>query len=58
MAVVEGFQTVTLPIRTGDMLRFDAIEVKLNGVRAKTKPSRPRYSTVLIWPFALLGWKL
>ena len=34
------------------MLRFEAIEVKLNGVSEKTKPSRARYSKRLMMPFS------
>ncbi len=34
MAVVDGFQMVTLPIRAGATFRFSAMEVKLNGVMA------------------------
>ena len=56
MDVVEGFHTTVLPIRAGDIERFDAMEVKLNGVSAKMKPSRGRYSTLLIWLGPLLGW--
>jgi len=44
MAVEAGFQMVVLPIMTGAMFRFEAIEVKLNGLTASTKPSRALYS--------------
>jgi hypothetical protein len=37
-----GFQMTTLPIRAGAVGRLPAIEVKLNGVIAYTKPSRGR----------------
>ena len=39
-----GFQTTVLPISAGADGRFPAIDVKLNGVTAKTNPSRARYS--------------
>ena len=42
MAVVEGFHTATLPIIAGPIFRLLAMEVKLNGVREKTKPSKAR----------------
>ena len=43
-AVEAGFQTTVLPISATEVGRLPAIEVKLNGVTAKTKPSRGRYS--------------
>src|SRR5213596_3642327 len=45
IALDAGFQTTVLPIRAGAVGRLAAIEVKLNGVTAYTKPSRPRYSS-------------
>ena len=39
-----GFQTTTFPISAGELVRFAAIAVKLNGETAKTKPSSGRYS--------------
>ena len=42
MAVVLGFQMHTLPISTGERHRLLAMEVKLNGVMANTKPSMGR----------------
>src|SRR5215510_10780920 len=42
--VGEGFHTATLPSRAGAVGRLPAIEVKLNGVIARTKPSSGRYS--------------
>jgi hypothetical protein len=38
----DGFHTTTLPIIAGAVGRFPAIAVKLNGVTARTKPSRGR----------------
>lgn len=43
----EGFQRRTFPTRAGAPTRFPPMAVKLNGVTAKTKPSRARYSTRL-----------
>jgi hypothetical protein len=40
-----GFHSTALPINAGAVGRLPAIEAKLNGVTAKTKPSRARYST-------------
>ncbi len=40
-----GFHKTVLPIRAGAVGRLPAIEAKLKGVTAKTKPSRARYST-------------
>ena len=42
--VGDGFQITTLPSRAGAVGRLAAIEVKLNGVIARTKPSSGRYS--------------
>src|SRR4029453_6402839 len=42
--VVAGFHTTVLPIRAGAVGRLPAIEVKLNGVIARTKPSSGRWS--------------
>src|SRR5690348_17071099 len=42
--VGDGFHTTTLPSRAGAVGRLPAIEVKLNGVIARTKPSSGRYS--------------
>ena len=42
---LEGFQTTVLPISAGAVGRLPPIDVKLNGVTAYTKPSRPRYSS-------------
>ena len=39
-----GFHTIALPIKAGELVRFAAIAVKLNGDTAKTNPSRGRYS--------------
>ena len=39
-----GFQTTVFPISAGELVRFAAIAVKLNGETAKTKPSSGRYS--------------
>src|SRR5215831_11862832 len=44
IALDAGFHTTVLPISAGAVGRFAAIEVKLNGVTAKTKPSSGRYS--------------
>ena len=43
-AVVAGFQRTVFPIIAGAVGKFPPIDVKLNGVTANTKPSRPRYS--------------
>src|SRR5207302_6926493 len=43
-AVEAGFQTTVLPISAADVGRLPAIEVKLKGVTANTKPSSGRYS--------------
>jgi len=56
VAVDEGFQMVVLPISTGVMLRFEAMDVKLNGVTASTKPSSGRYSVESMTPAPSLGW--
>ncbi len=44
MAVLEGFHTATLPSMAGAAGRLPAMEVKLKGVRANTKPSSGRNS--------------
>ena len=40
----------------GAVGRFAAIEVKLKGVTAKTKPSSGRYSSRFHWPGGERGW--
>ena len=40
---------------TGVMQRFDAIDVKLNGVTASTKPSKGRYSVWFSCPAPSFG---
>ena len=40
-----GFQSTVLPISAGAVGRLPAMEAKLKGVTAKTKPSSARYST-------------
>jgi hypothetical protein len=40
-----GFHNTVLPMSAGAVGRFPAIEAKLKGVTANTKPSRARYST-------------
>ena len=42
--VVAGFQTTVLPMSAGAVGRLPAIEVKLKGVMASTKPSSGRES--------------
>src|SRR3990172_2779514 len=42
-------------MRAGAVGRFAAMEVKLNGVTAKTKPSRGRYSSLFQTPGAERG---
>ena len=37
-----GFHRTTLPIKAGAVGRLPAMDVKLNGVTAKTKPSKGR----------------
>ena len=44
ICVFDGFQTTVLPIKAGADGRLPAIAVKLKGVRANTKPSKPRCS--------------
>ena len=44
-AVDAGFQTTVFPISAGLVGRLPAIDVKLKGVTAKTKPSSGRYSS-------------
>jgi hypothetical protein len=44
-----------LPIRAADVGRLPAIDVKLNGVTAKTKPSSGRYSIRFQVPDAETG---
>ena len=41
-AELAGFQTTVLPIKAGAVGRLPPMAVKLNGVTAKTKPSRGR----------------
>ncbi len=53
--VTEGFQTTTLPISAGANGRLPAIEVKLNGVIAVTKPSSGRWSIRFQVPAAERG---
>src|SRR5574338_576463 len=45
MALEAGFQRTVLPISAAEVGRFAAMEVKLKGVTAKTKPSSGRYWT-------------
>src|SRR5689334_18168334 len=40
-----GFHSTVFPMSAGAVGRFAAIDVKLKGVTAKTKPSSGRYST-------------
>ena len=54
--MLAGFQTVVFPISATDMLRFEAMAVKLNGLIAKTNPSSGRYSIRLSWSAAERGW--
>jgi len=42
MLVEAGFQTTVSPIIAGAVGRLPAMDVKLNGVTAKTNPSRGR----------------
>ena len=44
--MLEGFHTLTLPMRVGVRLRFPPMAVKLKGVTAAMNPSRPRCSTL------------
>ena len=53
--VSAGFHTATLPISAGAVGRLAAIDVKLNGETAKTKPSRGRSSTWFHWPSGDVG---
>ena len=55
-AVVAGFQRTVLPHRAGAVGRFPAMEVKLKGVTAKTKPSRGRSSRRFQVPVGEWGW--
>ena len=45
-----GFHSATLPSMAGAVGRLAAMEVKLKGVTAKTKPSSGRCSTRFHWP--------
>ena len=45
-----GLNYATLPRNTGAQLKLAAIEVKLNGVTAKTKPSNALYSVLFFIP--------
>ena len=45
-----GLNNATLPNKAGAQDKFAAIEVKLNGVTAKTKPSRDLYSVLFFIP--------
>ncbi len=51
-----GFQTTVLPIIAGEVGRLPAMEVKLKGVTAKTKPSSGRYSMRFQTPGLEVGW--
>ncbi len=42
MAVEAGLRTTVLPMIAGAVGRFTPMEVKLNGVTARTKPSSGR----------------
>ena len=50
-----GFQTTVFPISAGELVRFAAIAVKLNGETAKTKPSSGRYSSRFQTPCEEIG---
>src|SRR5262245_20081083 len=50
-----GFHSTVLPISAGAVGRFPAIDVKLKGVTANTKPSSARYSRRFHCPGALHG---
>jgi hypothetical protein len=50
-----GFQTTVFPISAGEVVRFAPIAVKLNGLMAKTKPSRGRYSNRFQTPVEEMG---
>ena len=52
----DGFHTTVLPISAGMVGRLPPIAVKLNGVMARTKPSRPRWSRKLNSPAGDAGW--
>ncbi len=54
-ALEAGFQTTVLPARAGLVGRLPAIEVKLKGVIASTKPSSGRYSIRFQTPGADCG---
>jgi hypothetical protein len=54
--LAEGFHTTTLPMSAGAVGRLPAMEVKLNGVTASTKPSRGRWSTRFQTPGEEMGW--
>ena len=51
-----GFHSTVLPISAGEVGRLAPIEVKLNGVTAKTNPSRARYSVRFHIPGDEIGW--
>ena len=54
--VVAGFHTTVLPISAGAVGRLPAIDVKLNGVIASTKPSSARSSMRFQTPGGEIGW--
>ena len=55
VCVGDGFQRTVLPSSAGAVGRLAAMEVKLNGVTANTKPSRGRYSVRFQMPGAEIG---
>ena len=52
------FHTTVLPMRAQLAGRLPAMAVKLNGVKANTKPSSARYSRRFHTPGELMGWSL
>ena len=54
--VGDGFQITTFPIKAGAVGKFPAMDVKLNGVIASTKPSSGRYSIRFHTPIDDSGW--
>ena len=50
-----GFQTTVSPISAGELVRFAAIAVKLNGETANTNPSSGRYSSLFQMPGDEIG---
>ena len=53
--MLEAFQTTVFPIKATLEQRFPAIEVKLNGLKAKMKPSNGLYDKEFFIPSGEIG---